>query len=392
MKSWIPAGLAALLVGLAIPWSARADAEDESSPRLQVRELTVAVGGDILPHPSLWRMAALNGRAERQFHDFRPMFHALTELLASTDLAICHLETPVVARGQELSDFPLFHVPVEIVTGIAAAGFQRCSTASNHCLDGGTAGVDATLAALDSAGIAHVGTARSPEEASVRVFREHGVNVAHLSYSQGFNGIVPPKTQPWRCNGIDPDRIIADCRAARSQGAELVLVSLHWGDEYSPSPNAAQRALADRLTRSGTVDLIIGHHAHVVQPIASVNDVWVLYGLGNLLSGMRGGAKSTYGVTLPSGTSDGVVVTVRFVEVAGGFKADRPVAYPVWMHPNGYVVTPVLAALGDPKTTVWARGALLASLARTRKIVGQFIPQTTGLATLEHATDGRAGR
>jgi poly-gamma-glutamate synthesis protein (capsule biosynthesis protein) len=333
------------------------------------RTLVIAVSGDVLPHSPLWAIAAEHGRASGQAYDFRPMFTPVARLVAPAGLAICHLETPVAPPGEPLSTYPLYGVPTEITQAIASAGYDRCSTASNHSLDRRVQGVDATLAALEASGLGHTGTARSPSETRPVVFTVASIRVAHLSYTFSLNGLRLPAGEPWRANLLDPARIVADARAARAAGAEIVIVSLHWGAEYRTEPTAEQRAVAGQLTASGVVDLIVGHHAHVVQPIERQHGRWVLYGLGNHLSNMKGGG------SLPAGTQDGLVAWVHFVERARGwFVAGPPVAWPTWVHPETRAITDVLGALADRTTPPATRGALEASLARTRAVVSAYVP------------------
>jgi len=104
--------------------------------------ITMAFVGDILPH------SPLVTRAQRNEQGFSPMFDDITPLIASADLAICHLETPIVPQGEDLSTFPFFGVPPTITEAIAKAGFDRCSTASNHTYDRGLKGIDETINAL----------------------------------------------------------------------------------------------------------------------------------------------------------------------------------------------------------------------------------------------------
>jgi poly-gamma-glutamate synthesis protein (capsule biosynthesis protein) len=337
-------------------------------PEYSPRALTLAVSGDVLPHTQIWRAAQQWGRGSGQPFDFRPMFSNIAPVVTAADLAICHLETPIAPAGEALSTFPRYGVPAQIVDAVAAAGYDRCSTASNHSLDRGVAGIEATLANLDRVGLGHSGTARSPAEAALHLFAVNGVAIAHLSYTFSFNGLRLPADEAWRANLIDVDRILADAHAARVAGAELVLVSLHWGNEYSAVVTGYQRTIAERLTASGDVDLIIGHHAHVVQPIEAVNGRWVLFGLGNHLSNMTGGGQ------LPAATQDGIVVTVRFFERAPGrFLADQPVAHPTWVEPTWKVIMDVSRTLAQPDIPASYRRMLTASLARTKAVVGPFV-------------------
>jgi poly-gamma-glutamate synthesis protein (capsule biosynthesis protein) len=267
------------------------------------RRFTIGATGDILIHESLWERAAVLGGATGQAFDFRPMFRRVRETLAGADVALCHLETPVTADG-ELSSYPVFAAPVEITDAIADAGYDSCSTASNHSLDGGAAGIGATLDALDSVGVAHAGTARSRAESRrITVLDVDGAKVAHLSYTFGFNGFT--REHDWEANTIGVRRILDDARRAHRRGSDVTVVSLHWGVEALTMPTAFQRRVAERLTRSRFVDAILGHHAHVVQPVERVNGTVVAYGMGNFLSGMWPSRM------WPDGVEDGVIVLLR---------------------------------------------------------------------------------
>jgi poly-gamma-glutamate capsule biosynthesis protein CapA/YwtB (metallophosphatase superfamily) len=302
-------------------------------------------------------------------YQFAPMFARIAPLLSSVDLAVCHLETPVAPPGEAISGFPVYGVPREIVAGIASAGFDRCTTASNHSLDRGLTGIDATVNELEAAGIGNVGMARTPAEAEPQVFVVKGVPLAQLDYTFGLGGRRLPADQPWRVRFLDADRIVADARLARDRGAQYVIVNLHWGQEKSWRVTTEQRTLAEVLTASGAVDLVVGEHVHVLQPIEQVNGHWVVYGTGDLLSNLPGGDTS-----FPPSTQDGAVVTVSVTRGADGtFTTARPVVHPTWVDHDGYVIRPVLDDLADPATPPAVRAELARSLARTRAVVGDFV-------------------
>ena len=290
---------------LAAPAAATATGSPSPAPTVtpEARRFTIVATGDILIHESLWERAAVLGAADGLAFDFRPMFRRVRDTLAGADLALCHLETPVSTDG-ELSSYPVFAAPVEIADAIAAAGYDSCSTASNHSLDGGTAGIGATLDALDRVGVAHPGTARSRAESRrITMLDVERAKVAHLSYSFGFNGFT--REREWQANLIEVRRILDDARLALKRGSDLTVVSLHWGVEPLTTPTAFQTQVAERLTRSPFVDAIVGHHAHVVQPVERVNGTVVAYGMGNFLSGMWPSRM------WPDGVEDGVIVMLR---------------------------------------------------------------------------------
>lgn len=271
------------------------------------REVTLVATGDTLLHGPLWDQAAEDAAADgRAGYDFAPLMAGIEPLVSEADLAICHLETPLAPPGGPFSGYPVFSVPPEIAPALAETGYDACSTAANHSYDQGADGVDRTLDTLDAAGIDHAGTARSEAEANELTMVDVGnVAVALLSYSYSFNGIPAPNGEEWRANPIDETAILADAATARADGADLVVVSMHWGDEYNSEPNAQQTELAPRLIGSDDIDLLLGHHAHVVQPIELLDGGWVVYGMGNAVANQA---------TLGPEKAEGLLVRFTFTE------------------------------------------------------------------------------
>jgi poly-gamma-glutamate synthesis protein (capsule biosynthesis protein) len=248
---------------------------------------TLVASGAVLPRGTITEQAKTY--AGGSGYDFRPMLAAVQPVVAGADLAICHMETVYGADGDD-TGYPSFNSPPQVAEGLAATGYDACSTASNHTLDDGAAGIRRTLDALDRAGVRHAGSARTADEASsLTVMRAGAAKVAHLAYTNGTNGFPLPQGQPWAVNLIDPDRIVADARAARAAGADVVVVSLHWGTEWQDAPDDQQMWLSRQLTASAIngrpdVDLILGTHAHVPQAYEKVNGTWVVYGLGDQIA------------------------------------------------------------------------------------------------------------
>jgi poly-gamma-glutamate capsule biosynthesis protein CapA/YwtB (metallophosphatase superfamily) len=330
----------------------------------------MAFTGDVLPHSPLWRRAARNAdEAGRTGYDFEPMLAGLAPLVATVDLGVCHLETPIAPEGEELSTMPRYGVPPEIVDALGRAGYDRCSTASNHTLDRGFAGIVRTVDTFEQYGLDQVGMARTPTEIAPRVVDANGVRLAHLSYTWSYNGLTLPAGGEWQSALIDPVRVLADVDAARRLGAEVVIVSLHWGAEGHHAPTSYQRAVADALTTAGTVDLIVGHHAHVLQPIEQVNGTWVLFGLGNILSNLPTSDR------WPAASQDAAVVLVDLtVGDDGEVTVDRPRVHPTWVDKDaGWVVRVVLDELARDDISTGQRGRLQASLDRTMAVVGDFV-------------------
>ena len=326
------------------------------------RTATLAFTGDTLAHRGVVRQAEAYGGSHELDFDFSPMFAEVAPYLTAADLAICHLETPLSPDNSSLSGYPTFNVPGDLATALASAGYDGCSTASNHSLDRRDTGVVATLDVLDSAGLGHTGMARSDVERSTpRVYDAGGIDVANLSYSYGFNGFRPPADKPWLVNEIDVDTIAADAAAARASGAEFVVASLHWGTEYRTTPNEQQLSVAERLLANEDIDVIIGHHAHVVQPVGTVAGKPVVYGLGNFLSNQSPNCCEI-------GAQDGVIMQVHIEELADRSGFDWSLSYvPTRVDRSDFTIVPLVDALEDPELGSEARTVLEVSRARTRE-------------------------
>jgi poly-gamma-glutamate capsule biosynthesis protein CapA/YwtB (metallophosphatase superfamily) len=316
-------------------------------------DLTLVASGDVLPHGPVLRRAGEDGARAGQAYDFRPMFAELRPLVAGADLAVCHLEVPLSRDGRDIASWPSFNAPPQLATALRWAGYDACSTASNHAMDRGPAGVAATLEVLDRAGLRHDGTARDAAEAAAStVVDVRGLPVGLLSYAHGLNGGRLPSGRPWLVDLIDPARILEDARAARRAGARFVVVLLHWGQENQAAPEA---------------DLILGHQAHVVQPIEQVGGKWVAYGMGNSLSNQTPACCA-------AGSQDGVLVQVTIARHGDAPRVKAVRYVPTWVEHPTYRVRPVLAALADRSLPPATRQALEASRDRTSRAVGPAVP------------------
>lgn len=290
-----------------------------------VRSVTVLGSGDVLIHPPLWRQARADAAAEgKRGYDFGPMYASIAADVGSADLATCEMETPLAPPGGPFVGWPNFSAPPQVLSALVKVGYDTCTTASNHTLDQGFEGVRRTLGELDAAGLRHTGAARTAAEArrGLTVTAANGVQIAQLAYSFGFNGIPLPPGKPWLANLIDPAKIRRDARRARESGADVVVVSLHWGTEYDHLATPEQRALARTLLRSPDIDLILGDHAHVVQPAERINGKWVFYCMGNQISRHADPIADS---------REGVMPRVTFTERAGRFVVTRAEAITTWM-------------------------------------------------------------
>ncbi len=169
-------------------------------------------------------------------------------------------------------------------------GWDGCSAASNHSLDQGEAGVYHTIKTMRAAGLTVAGIRnREPKnrrtDSAIGWYEpKPGILVAHLAYSWSTNGIRPK--YDWLVNSpIKPKSVIKDAQAAKRNGADLVIVSIHAGNEYSPTPSSYQKFIAQTIMANPAIDAMVGHHAHVVQDAEIINSKPVVYGLGNFWSG-----------------------------------------------------------------------------------------------------------
>ena len=272
-----------------------------------VRCLSIAVTGDVLLHPPLVDQARLDA-ADGHGLDFAPMLAGQRRYVQAATLGICHLETPLAPAGGPYTGWPEFSVPPQVLPALVATGYDACSTASNHTMDEGTDGLNRTLDDLDAAGLAHDGSYRTERDAQTPTIltTDHG-KVGFISAAYGSN--TGPADQPWQVNELDTDSIIFKAHAARVAGADLVVVAIHAGTEYETEPNADQQSVARTLLASKDIDLVYGHHAHVVQPLQKIDGKWVVYGLGNNIASHE---------TPIEATREGLLVRVTFSQDDAG--------------------------------------------------------------------------
>lgn len=304
------------------------------------RSFTLVATGDVLVHQG---GALTAGAARGGGYDFSGVLAPVAPVLRAADLAVCHLETPVAPRGGPYRGYPSFAVQPEIVDALAGAGYDLCSTASNHSLDDGFDGLVRTLDTLDAAGIAHTGTYRSAAESGQpRIVDAAGVRVGFVSVTFGLNGVPRPAGREWAVDVFDvPDvaGVLAAAGRARAAGAEVVVAAVHCCAEYDHDPTGPQVEAVRALLASPDVDLVLGHHAHVVQPFERIGGEWAAFGLGNSVA-----EHSTRGYD----TEDSVIARFTFTRGADGrFTATRAEALPVRID-RGPASVRVVAA--DPAT------------------------------------------
>ncbi|WP_158220569.1 CapA family protein [Kineosporia sp. A_224] len=239
----------------------------------------------------------------------------LQPYLSTADLAMVNLETAITTRGQEMPKKFHFRAPATAFAALAAAGVDVVTLANNHAVDYGEVGLRDTLAARAKAPIPAVGLGKDAADAyAPAILDVDGAKVAVLGATQ-----VPDWTlatwparpgRPGVAAASDPARLAAAVRAARKK-ADVVVVYLHWGTDYTTCPNALQKRTARALADAGA-DVVVGAHAHRLQGAGWLGDTYVSYGLGNFVWWRRNSvADATTGV-LTLGVEGRRVVSARW--------------------------------------------------------------------------------
>ncbi|AOZ72220.1 hypothetical protein BK816_02020 [Boudabousia tangfeifanii] len=254
--------------------------------------LTFAATGDMLPHGPLVKAAR---RGDGSVHLMDRMV-GVEPYIKGADLALCHLEVPFAPRDNLVKDYPQFAAPPSLIGDLKELGYDGCSTASNHSWDQKQAGFDRTLQLMANSQLGTAGTNLTPEMKPYQLYRleraGRTITIGHVSLTYGHNRwpIAQLQREPWRLNLDDIDRAIADAKAAKAAGADVVIASMHTGVEWDPTPSTDQKGWSQRFADSGVVDLVIGHHPHVAQTAKAYPrpgrtvPMWSFYGLGNMIS------------------------------------------------------------------------------------------------------------
>ncbi len=258
---------------------------------------TILFAGDAMLHQLQGDVARKLGGAKG--YNFNSVFELLKPEVSKADYAVVNLEVPL--GGGLHSGYPRFSAPDAYAKALKDAGFDLFLLANNHMLDRGDAGARRTIETLTGLGVDNIGAFKNKDDRKNRVafIKDiNGIKVGFLNYTYSTNGINP--TEGVVIPLIERDKMADEIKHLRKEGAELVCVCIHWGTEYVLNENKFQREMTDFLLGEG-VDLVIGGHPHVIQPMAMVkNDAtgknaFVVYSLGNLVSNMtrpntRGGA------------------------------------------------------------------------------------------------------
>lgn len=266
------------------------------------KTITLTAIGDIMCHNTQYKDAYKNGT-----YDFSYVFENIKPYIENSDIAIGNLET-TFNENKQLSSYPTFNSPKQLVKNLKDIGLDVLTTANNHSLDTGYGGIEGTIKLLDENEIAHTGTFISEEEQNKILYKDvNGINIAILAYTYGTNGISIPNGKEYCINLIDKELIKQQLDEAKKEDPDIICVSMHWGVEYNTKQNSEQEELANFLFENG-VDIILGSHPHVLQPMekrtitqedGSSREGFLIYSLGNFISGqVKDNTKDTIILTL----------------------------------------------------------------------------------------------
>lgn len=289
--------------------------------------------GDALIHRGVYYDAQTNEKDGNGYtkYDFKKMFTYIKDIIAPYDIRFYNQETIIGGKNLGLSNYPLFNSPDEIGLDLLATGFNTVNLATNHTLDKGAVG--ATYSANfwhsdDKKDIYVVGSYKSAEDRNAVVIKEiNGITYSILAYTTYTNGIPVPSGKEYLVNVYDKEQVKKDIEAVRDK-VDVLIVSMHWGTEYTNTKTSAQVEIAEYLSSLG-VNLIIGHHPHVVESIEYVGDTLVIYSLGNFISAQDGINKRT-----------GLIAALNINKKTVGDKSyiyfDDVKADLLWTHQVGY--------------------------------------------------------
>ena len=325
-------------------------------------EITVTACGDNLIHPNIYIDAAYRKTAEKDY-DFLPMYSHIAPHVDGADIAFINQETVMAGEGYANSGYPTFNSPQQLGLDLAELGFDIIGLANNHMLDKGAAGLEATINFWNSQPVTQLGGYLNEDDyAKLRITETEGVKIVWLSYTLHTNMISKPASSPLVIPYIDDALILSDLARAQEAG-DFVIVSIHWGDENTQTPNAEQKRLASMIAENGA-DVILGHHSHTLQPIEWIETergrTLCIYSLGNLVSGMARPVNQVGGFVNFTIRSDGfgelIAEDVKFLPTVFYYGMDWYDTHVYWMDDytadiaknhgvaiSGYTLTPEAA-------------------------------------------------
>jgi poly-gamma-glutamate synthesis protein (capsule biosynthesis protein) len=257
---------------------------EEAQPAAEADYLTIIAAGDNIAHDPILRACFVNGA-----YSFDSIYDRVRALILPADIAFVNQETILGNKPLGYSGYPLFSTPPEMGAALAAAGFNIVNHASNHAMDRGEAGALSSMDFWDSRSEVYcLGIHRSEEQrANPAIINRNNFKVGFLAYTYGTNSIPLPRGKPYLVSLVETEKMAVEIDALRPL-CDYLVVSMHWGEEYRQDYSGSQEKLALFLAEH-KVDLVIGHHPHVLEPLVFINrpdgkTMPVFYSLGNFLS------------------------------------------------------------------------------------------------------------
>ena len=268
----------------------------EEKDVVEETELSLIMVGDCLIHGAIY----LDARDSNGNYNFYKMIDLIKPVISKYDLAFYNQESLLGGTELGLSSYPRFNAPKEVGDAFLDAGFNLVSLANNHSLDMGEKGILSSLKYWDEKeknGIMTAGSYSSFEDRDKDVIMEkNGITYALLSYTTTTNGLNRPKGKEYLVNVYNEEQVKKDVERLRNK-VDLLMVAMHWGEEYTHNPNSDQEEIAKYLS-SLNVDIIIGHHPHVIQPVEFIGKTMVIYSLGNFIASQKGAVEKHTGLMM----------------------------------------------------------------------------------------------
>lgn len=279
------------------------ESQEKKEPEVKEERLSLIMVGDALLHSSLYRDGYQNGT-----YDFTSQLEFIKPEIQKHDLAFYNQESILGGTSIGLSDYPNFNSPQEFGDAMIDAGFNLVSLANNHTMDRGVTAIQNSCDYWKTKDVLTAGSYCSAEDAEeIKIKEKNGIKYTMLAYTYGTNGITVPSDKPYLVNLYSDELAKADIEKVRDK-VDLLIVSMHWGTEYRSEPTDEQKREAEYLSNLG-VDIIIGTHPHVIEPITYINDTLVIYSLGNFISAQS--TNNDYNTMVELMTSVDVVKTTK---------------------------------------------------------------------------------
>lgn len=362
-------------------------ASQSTEPSKQIRITAV---GDIMMHQRQLDTHFDKAAGKYVFDD--DYIH-ISDELTKADLLIGNLETTLGGPNKKYSGYPLFNTPDSLAEALKRAGFDVLSAANNHALDTGADGLKRTARVLKELGFGVIGTRDVPEAKSSIIREIKGIKIGMLGYTyetgrskkgRTLNGNPMPANVLPFIDTFSPSHIDEAVKeiservyALKKEGAELIIIYLHWGVEYGTIPTAWQKQMAQKLADSG-VDIIFGSHPHVVQTATYVQradggKTFVAWSMGNFISNQR------FEFLNRHNTEDGLMISLNIEKTTTEkIQISRIEYHPLWVHRHNrnnqwhYHIVPLPKALLNPEVYQFNRENLIRarnSLIRTQSVL-----------------------